>query len=412
LNVARVCLLTTGQVSTNPRLVKEADALTEVGHSVHVIAGRGTSWVEENDRALLRDRTWSCTTVGGQQSTDRLRYASTRMRHRLARPLASLRYAPSLARHWALARIAPDLARAARRTPARLYIAHYPAALPAAVAAAALHRARVAYDAEDLYTGEVPTGDPPDDLIRATERAHLPSCSFVTTSSPGIAAVYADLYAITPPTVIHNVFPLADRPAALRPVSSDGHLTLYWFSQTIGPGRGLEDAVLAMSRLDGLSLELHLRGWWHPGYRDKLLSLAGHSGLQPDQIVSHAPAPPDEMVRLASMHDIGLALEHPNTANHDLCLSNKIFTYLLAGAAVAGTATAGQGPLLDSLGPAAISYPPGDAGTLAGLLRPWLENRHVLQGARESAWNWGMRHYNWDAEKKTFLELVEQALAT
>ena len=35
---SRICLVTPGQPSTNPRLVKEADALCEAGYDVQVVA--------------------------------------------------------------------------------------------------------------------------------------------------------------------------------------------------------------------------------------------------------------------------------------------------------------------------------------------------------------------------------------
>ena len=49
--------------------------------------------------------------------------------------------------------------------------------------------------------------------------------------------------------MIHNTFPLPARtpnPARLDP----RRLRLYWFSQTIGPGRGLEDAIRALDGTD------------------------------------------------------------------------------------------------------------------------------------------------------------------
>ena len=111
-------------------------------------------------------------------------------------------------------------------------------------------------------------------------------------------------------------------------------LTLYWFSQVIGPDRGLEDAIRAMGILRTRPLELHLRGAWHPGYEGVLRSMAADAGVRQERIVSHAPAAADEMVRLAAEFDIGLALEPAASVNNDLALSNKLFTYVLAGNAV------------------------------------------------------------------------------
>ena len=45
----RVTLLTTGQPSTNPRLVKEADALASAGFDVSVIGIRRAGWADASD---------------------------------------------------------------------------------------------------------------------------------------------------------------------------------------------------------------------------------------------------------------------------------------------------------------------------------------------------------------------------
>src|SRR5260370_1251501 len=80
------------------------------------------------------------------------------------------------------------------------------------------------------------------------ERESLPQCCYVTAASPGIAGAYASKYGIPTPTSILNVFPLAERPLRFRETRPDGPLRLYWFSQTIGPGRGLENVIRAMER--------------------------------------------------------------------------------------------------------------------------------------------------------------------
>src|SRR5204862_1198314 len=83
---------------------------------------------------------------------------------------------------------------AAQRVPADLYLAHYPAALPAAAIAARRLGARYAYDAEDFHPGDWPEDEAHEGmrrLVRAVESRHLPGCVYVTAASPGIADGYA-----------------------------------------------------------------------------------------------------------------------------------------------------------------------------------------------------------------------------
>jgi glycosyltransferase involved in cell wall biosynthesis len=209
-----------------------------------------------------------------------------------------------------------------------------------------------------------------------------------------------------------NVFPLASRPVARRRTDGGDRLTLYWFSQTIGTNRGLEDVVEAMGVLSRDAIELHLRGSWQNGYRNTLERLARDRGVTSDRIVSHAPGDPDEMVRLASEFDVGLATEPGATPNNDILLSNKIFTYLLAGAAVIATATTGQAAIASRLGGACVTYRPGDIDTLARQLHAWAIDRNALETARATAWQLAQAEYNWDREKEKFLDVVSGVLRT
>jgi glycosyltransferase involved in cell wall biosynthesis len=249
-----------------------------------------------------------------------------------------------------------------------------------------------------------------DHLVERFEREYLPGCLYVTAASPGIAEAHSRKYGIPLPTTILNVFPLSERPQEFRPTQLDGTLRLYWFSQTIGEGRGLEDVIRAMGRLKGCNIELHLRGRWAARYEERLRSLARIVGIAASQICWHAPAPQGEMVRLAAVHDVGLATELRDTENHDLCIANKLFNYLLAGNAVIATATTGQQPVMQTIGDAGFSYQPGDVNMLARGLQFWYQDRNTLHRARQTSWEWGTRQFNWDVEKKKFLRTVERAL--
>lgn len=46
----KVCLVSTGQPSTNPRLLKEADTLSENGYEVTVVCLFWSDWVYEYDK--------------------------------------------------------------------------------------------------------------------------------------------------------------------------------------------------------------------------------------------------------------------------------------------------------------------------------------------------------------------------
>lgn len=409
--MAKICLMTPGQPSINPRLVKEADTLLEAGHDVHVLCSHVVEWADEADKKLLASRQWTCSYVGGESHS--WRYEWTRLRHGLVRKFPGDWHAGTWLGNCAVARVTPELLAAAEGHKADLYIAHYVAALVAAVRAAKKNGAQVGFDGEDFESGYYGSGTSPgkiDRLIEDIERKCLVECCYVTAASPGIADAYHAKYAIATPTSILNVFSLAERPEQLRTTALSGPMRLYWFSQTIGPGRGLEDVICAIGKLTGSQIELHLRGTVRPEYWKQLLNLVTSQGLSSRILFLHQPCAPDELIPKAAEFDVGLAVEQPDSLNKQLCASNKLFSYLLAGNAIAATATSGQIAILEAIGKAGFLYPPGKVEALAEGLHRWYENRRELHEARRQAWFWGSRSFNWELEKRKFLHVVSEVL--
>jgi hypothetical protein len=268
-----------------------------------------------------------------------------------------------------------------------------------------------ALDLEDFHSGETGGAEAPfaNALAARIECAVLPGAAFLTTSSESIAAAYADARGVSP-HVIHNTFPLPGRAPDFGRVDP-AMLRLYWFSQTIGPGRGLEDAIAAVGRAD-IAAALVLRGRPLPGYFESLQRLAQVHA--PGLSLSHQrPAPPDAMIDLARGFDVGLALEQVDVYNHQLALSNKALTYILAGVAVAVTDTPGQHALAADLGAAAALVPVGDVDALAGALARWGRDPAALDCAKRAAWAAATRRWHWEhpLERGALCALVREALS-
>ncbi len=192
---ASVCIVTPGAIGSNPRVVKEADALHAAGFRVKVIATRTLDRVEPRDAALMRRVKWALERV---DLRSRIQWRRRRLPQFAARRLYQATGWSSLAAHG-FSPFTAALAPAVLRTVADLYIAHYPAALPAAAAAAARYGGRYAYDAEDFHPGDwpdIPAYDLERLFVREVEGKHLPGCIYVTAASPGIADAYVETYGI------------------------------------------------------------------------------------------------------------------------------------------------------------------------------------------------------------------------
>jgi hypothetical protein len=219
-NRCRICLITPGHLSTNPRLVKEADALTDAGYEVDVISGDFMEWGRRQDRTYA-SRPWrlSAALTFGPLSPPARRVWQA-LRQKIARAAVGWGANNRAIAEAAWHPIATELIAAAKRVKADLYVAHYTAALPAAAKAAIAHKSKYAFDAEDFHPGEPPAGPEHEterQLIRSIEGRYLPGAVYVTASSPGIADAYMDAYGIARPVVLLNVFPRSHAPAATTP---------------------------------------------------------------------------------------------------------------------------------------------------------------------------------------------------
>jgi glycosyltransferase involved in cell wall biosynthesis len=410
----RVCLVTSGNVASNPRLVKEADALLSAGYSVrivsadiihslsrfdHEIFGRlGVEFV----RVSFARPIWRRVARG---ITQRLALKAAGFSSRLPLSLAAFAHHP----------LGRALTAAASNTEADLFIAHNLAALPAAATAALRYNARLGFDAEDYHVGELPESDGSAVELRIRRRIEgdlLRKCSHLTSASPDIGAAYEADYGVKM-TPILNVFPISE--AAHQPQESPSMRgespSLYWFSQTVGPGRGLEEIVAAMGRLKARAT-LRLRGNISPKYAEELKGLASRTGGGDlaGRIEFLPVASPSEMVRLAAGHDVGLATELSVPLNRALCLTNKIFAYLLAGVPVLLSPTRAQSEFAKELGSAALVVDIGEPQKAAELLDAYLGDSGQQAKARAEAWRIGRQRYNWDIEMSRFLASVEAAL--
>ncbi len=402
------CLVTPGHLSTNPRLVKEADALHEAGFQVSVVAARFLPWADRADREF-DGRPWPVHRCDFGPLASKGRWlaqgASRRLQLALWRRFGGSGRLAEGAFHPAAA----ALRRLVGEVRADIYLAHNLAALPAAGRAAVRHGGRLGFDAEDFHLGEIRDEAKRErQLVRALEEAWLPKCAHLTAASPGIGEALVEAYGVPPPTVVLNVFPLAEAPPSRIASTMEPGPSLYWFSQTIGPGRGLECAVQALAQTRSKP-HLHLRGLLVPGYDEKLLELARQLGVE-DRVHFLPPVAPGEIVRDAAHFDVGLAAELTTFANRRIALTNKTFVYLLAGVPTVLSSTPAQAALAAGLGAAARLYEVDDPSALAVALDDLLLDREHLDQARAEAWRLARSRYCWDLEKERFLASVERAL--
>ena len=392
-------------------MLKAADALACAGHAVRVVSVNHTPWSTATDALLKKARTWSSSVIDYSADSGRRLWLTSGVRQRAMQAIASAvgpARVPMSVVTRAFSRVHDELVREATAVPADLIYGGSTGALAATAESARRLGIPYGIDFEDLHSGEHggPGSDFSNGLAARVEQRVIGRAAFATAGSPMIADAYAERYGVRP-VAIHNTFSMAPVAGTDR---RDGPLRLYWFSQTLGPHRGLEDILRAAGDAC-VPVELHLRARPIPEYLDSLRQL--HAAVAPRlELVLHDPINPDEMVSAAQAFDAGIASEESEPINKRLCLSNKIFTYLAAGIPVLMTRTLAQARLASSLGDAAFGYDSGDVQGLAQIIRELAADPGRLARSRQAARAAAERRWHWehDDDRGALVETVGKAL--
>ena len=404
-------LISSGQPSINPRLVKEADALIDAGYNVLVIYQYWNEWATKFDKELLVTKIWDSFRVGGSPNAHKYIYWLSRIKHKVNVVLAKKFGFKSGIAEGAIGRCTSLLYREAKKHPAHLYIAHNLAALPAAVKAAKKQGAKCGFDAEDYHRNEV--SDDPDNfdvrLKSFIEQKYFPQTDFLTTSSKQIADRYRQLFPAKKIDVLLNVFPknITELPKKTPKQS----LKMFWFSQTIGLNRGIEDVLNALKLLEAEAVELHLLGHLDGAVKSTFANMLNQLAFtKPSVIIYHHPVNPEKITAFAMHFDIGLALEPGFSINNDSALSNKIFTYITAGLAIIASDTSAQTDFINNHASIGKLYKKGDHIKLANIIKNYIDNPQLLQSAKQASHQLNGT-LNWENESEKFLTIVKHTLS-
>jgi hypothetical protein len=411
--MAKINIISGIQLSNNPRVVKEADALTEAGHEVAVFSSILNPVDAPLETALSKNKDWTLIPVidnSIQSFWQRLRWFGARFRCRVWNKIYT-------ASGWGNVRqlgyVGPELLELCRRRKADLNIVHLEQALW--VGHQLLKEGeRVAIDLEDWYSEDLSSKDRksrPSYLLRRWEKRLLQGGSYATTTSHVLGSALSEAYKCPPPKVVYNTFSKYERD------SLDGKAidrtdrktpSIVWFSQTVGPERGLEILVDALPKIQ-IPVQIHIRGRCRPGYEDNLRSRMPHNSKH--KIFFHPCVPHRELLSRLAEHDIGFAGELSHCRSRDLTITNKIFQYLLAGLVVLASNTAGQKEISDAHPNLLHTFQGDSATSLASILNQIIADQSRIQTDKQEAIKLAETKYCWEESKNILLSSVSDALA-
>lgn len=405
-------MITSSQLSLNPRLVKEADTLVDAGYDVEVIYQFWNIWGSDLDKQLIAQKKWKATRVGGDPVTEKLAYWKSRVVHKSAKRLIKLwGFRHNLA-ELAIGRCTALLVDKAKSLKADVYIAHNLSAIPAAVLASKQNKAKCGFDAEDLHRYET-SDDETDEGVRLKsyiEAKYFPKVHYLTTSSPKIAQKYEEIFPSLSFTTLLNVFPKNKR--QLVQVQQP-HLKLFWFSQYVGLSRGIQDIIAALVNLQDERIEFHILGFLNQNVKDELDQFVDqlHFTIAPN-LIFHEPIASDKLVKFAENFDIGLATEPGFSINNDLALSNKIFTYVQAGLAILASDTSAQKDLLLKYPDMGVQYERGNAASVSTILKNYINQPELLIKHKLQSATYANQELNWEWESEKLLMILKKLLVT
>lgn len=406
MTARKILILSSSHLCRNPRVVKEATTLGLAGHAVTVLTVSTHARFEKVDRELLAGLPFQRETIDYASGSSRVRLSSFLQRSgtwaaRLLCRRLKIELAQSLGPAGALLR-------RARAHPADLTIVH--TEIPIWVAQFLIRDGRrVAADIEDWYSEDLLFADRrtrPLRLLRAAEHFVLHHGAYASATSLSMSAALAETYRCPPPLVIRNTFPLQPRARCDRPPGRSAPAFI-WFSQTIGPGRGLELFLAAWARTQHPS-HLYLLGDERPGYARTLHGRlpASHRG----RIHFLPVVTPEKLPDRLADFDIGLALEQRWPRNRDVTIPNKIFQYMNAGLALVTTDTAGQSEVMRAAPDSGLLLPAHETTRNAIALDRLLADPARLRRCQLASRAAAAAEFSWEHDSPRLLAAVDAAL--
>ncbi|PAW93472.1 hypothetical protein CKK33_08205 [Mucilaginibacter sp. MD40] len=394
-----ICIITQSHLCRNPRVVKEARLLSRY-YNVTIINNTYDAALSIEDEELIAGYNVKLISISQLQNKNIISFTD-----RLIKKMADwLVKFTGIQTHLALGYGADRFVSAALKLNADAYMGHQELGLYCGCRLLDDGK-RVGFDFEDWYSADLlpdAISYRPVKLLRRLEKKALQKGICNITTSNILAVELAGVCNCPEPTVVYNVFNKRDDLLQANK-TYEQPLKLFWFSQTIGRGRGLEQFI-KLSTAVNHSLEIHLLGNVDADFRSELI------GITPaqHQLFFHGPVPDKQLADKIAGFDIGLALELATPPSRDLTITNKFFQYIQAGLPVIASNTRGQTEAFKKFKPGIMlsqHYSEYDGIQLSA----WLSNQAELIAARERAIE-AAQYYHWENQANQLLSAASRLL--
>lgn len=378
----KVCMLVMNEVSSDPRVTKEANIVGQKCQ-LTVVAERHSLEKAAHEHAGSY-QIYRVDSIKGAKS------GNSSIMMKIMKKLAST----------------VKIGQAAFRQNADIYHAHDFEMLPVAYAAAKLRKAKLVYDSHELWIEQRPDFPPLfKKIVMIVEGWLVKRTDEIITVNESIANELKNRYSLTKkPTILHNF--------TNKQVSDSGNSAKPEFETTIVlyhggymKDRGLEELIKSFEYVTGDTV-LHLRGFGP--IEDDLRNIA-KALIKEGKVVFCPPVSMRELVKEAQSADIGIIPYKPTCLNNLYSFPNKLSEYLMAGLAVCASDIPEIARLNQQVQFGAL-FDPFNPESIAKAINELASDKEKLMKCRENALRWSVTEGNWEEESKKLDDLYQRLL--
>jgi hypothetical protein len=335
----RILFITTTNLATNPRLLKELQIAQQLFNRIDVIQFRLGNWSDEiTDRIILNFKNTNFIQLNATRKPFLPWFCSSMIEFVLDKLYMNIFGLRLLSFSLNKRSILLNFVLNNNHKKYDWVIAHNPGAFFPAYKFSKRIGCRLGLDIEDYHPGETLNIKKSQRILKMMKLI-LPKANYCSFSAPLIQKEFEKeiSHESTKWFSILNGFSISEFKEPMQNYSQK--LKLVWFSQNISPGRGLEKFISVINVLQN-EIELHLIGDLTEENRAVLLQNG-------DGIIIHDPISQKELHQFIGLFDIGIVTDPPLNKNRELAITNKLIAYAQAGLFIVSVSSLGQNDLLN-----------------------------------------------------------------
>jgi glycosyltransferase involved in cell wall biosynthesis len=323
----KILFISSLNLATNPRFVKEIKLALANGFSADVICFEFNNWSNAFNQQIKKDIGHANIYSIPAGRKPFLPWAISVFWEKCYRLAGFLFPMPLSLQSKGVSRRSGLLVKQIKKLKQQQYnwvIGHNPGALYPVYFGAKKFNAQAAFDVEDYHPGE---GNNPGEqrLTKLLMNELLPKLDYVSFASPLMKKKHIEDCGKEGKnwTVVLNFFAADDFKKLPTGTNNNDLLKLVWFSQNINYKRGLEQVIPALDAYKD-KIELTLIGNMKEEFYKEYVAPRPHIKIIP-------PQEQKALHHLMGNFDIGLAIEPGKDKNNFIALANKLITYFQSG---------------------------------------------------------------------------------